>query len=499
MLLGLILTSVASLATALAPEANATSDAQLSPAASASLACGAIRLALGSSIVESSGAEYNTTARNTWNLFNSLDSPTCVVYPRTASHVQVAMASIYKLGSHYAVQAGAHSGMVGWNSISDGVLISFAHMTNASYNPSTDTVTVQPGVHWGQAADAIEAQGVSVIGGRAADVGTGLLLGGGISFTSPLFGWSADALKEMDVVLVSGKLVTATATNAYSDLFRALKGGANRFGIVTRYEIYAAHTGTKDDKRWFGGMIVYPGSSTGALSNASARYIREVTDPKAGFIAIMNTENLSAVDTNTVYVFYQGASLPDDIFGSFLSIPSTSQSLSPLSYHDISFLIPGNERGNGQQFGASSWVGDEATFLAGYNHLVNFTRTFDNQLVSSSLIISPIPQSQWKSGTARGHGATNAIGDPGVSYAAINFYPVYPAGLTTIPKDVNAGFQLLLKQTPPSPGLPLYVNECDASQDVFATYPDFATLKKTYAKYDPLRFNVGHTAGPKGL
>jgi hypothetical protein len=57
------------------------------------------------------------------------------------------------------------------------------------------------------------------------------------------------------VVLVTGELVTATATNEYADLFRALKGGANRFGIVTRYEVEAVHTGTKDDERWFGGTI----------------------------------------------------------------------------------------------------------------------------------------------------------------------------------------------------------------------------------------------------
>jgi hypothetical protein len=60
----------------------------------------------------------------------------------------------------------------------------------------------------------------------------------------------------VDVVLVTGESVTANATNKFSDLFRAVKGGANRFGIATRYELYAAHTGTKEDKDWFGGSIV---------------------------------------------------------------------------------------------------------------------------------------------------------------------------------------------------------------------------------------------------
>lgn len=88
------------------------------------------------------------------------------------------------------------------------------------------------------------------------DVGTGLLLGGGISFLAPQVGYSADTMREVDVVLVTGEIVTATATNAHSDLFRALKGGVNRFGIVTRYVVDAIPTGTKEDKPLFGGQIV---------------------------------------------------------------------------------------------------------------------------------------------------------------------------------------------------------------------------------------------------
>jgi hypothetical protein len=90
----------------------------------------------------------------------------------------------------------------------------------------------------------------------SSDVGTGLLLGGGLSWLSPSHGYAADTIKELDVILVTGELVTATATNAYSDLFRALKGGGNRFGIVTRYEVEAVHTGTHEDKAYFGGLMI---------------------------------------------------------------------------------------------------------------------------------------------------------------------------------------------------------------------------------------------------
>lgn len=60
----------------------------------------------------------------------------------------------------------------------------------------------------------------------------------------------------MDVVLVNGQQVTATATNQYSDLFRALKGGGSRFGVVTRFEVEPVRVGRRTDKNWYGGLIL---------------------------------------------------------------------------------------------------------------------------------------------------------------------------------------------------------------------------------------------------
>lgn len=179
-------------------------------------------------------------------------------------------------------------------------------MRNASYDPVRDSIILEPGIHWQEAVSALEPFGVAPVGGkivpflyrlvltgylihsfihsrgtsmqvvsgtlllscsnldlssRASDVGTGLLLGGGLSWLSPSQGYAADNFKELDVVLVNGSAITVTATNAYSDLFRALKGGGNRFGIVTRYELFAVHTGTKDDQTWFGGQMIVRAAS----------------------------------------------------------------------------------------------------------------------------------------------------------------------------------------------------------------------------------------------
>jgi len=46
----------------------------------------------------------------------------------------------------------------------------------------------------------------------------------------------------------------------------------------------------------------------------------------------------------------------------------------------------------------------------------------------------------------------------------------------------------IFHRLPRSKGFPWYINECDATQNVFATYNRYKELKNTYAKYDPTRY-----------
>ncbi|KAJ7070205.1 hypothetical protein C8F01DRAFT_1246337 [Mycena amicta] len=136
-----------------------------------------------------------------------------------------------------------------------------------------------------------------------------------------------------------------------------------------------------------------------------------------------------------------------------------------------------------------------AMYSPTFYKLSNFTAQYGDQLDACHLVVSVVPRSQRAASKARG---PNAIGDPGVAYAAMNYYAIYPAGVLVPLPAVKTGFKMLLSQVqfPENNGLPLYINECDAAQHVFATYPAFETLKSTYAKYDPTRFNVRNTLGP---
>ena len=78
---------------------------------------------------------------------------------------------------------------------------------------------------------------------------------GGISFFSPQRGFSCDLVANFELVLSSGNIVNANATSN-PDLFAALKGGQNNFGIITQIDLQLFEQGD-----FWGGTIVYPNTT----------------------------------------------------------------------------------------------------------------------------------------------------------------------------------------------------------------------------------------------
>lgn len=88
-----------------------------------------------------------------------------------------------------------------------------------------------------------EALGLGLTGGRVSTVGvSGLTLGGGASFHSGRRGFACDDIINYEVVLASGEIVNANKTSN-PRLWKALKGGSNNFGIVTRFDMAAFSAG----------------------------------------------------------------------------------------------------------------------------------------------------------------------------------------------------------------------------------------------------------------
>ncbi|KAI4183119.1 MAG: hypothetical protein L6R41_005584 [Letrouitia leprolyta] len=110
-------------------------------------------------------------------------------------------------------------------------------INRASVGPSGNFVSVGAGARWSDVYAELDVLGLGVAGGRFADVGVrGLITGGGMSYFASRYGFACDQVLNFEVALGNGHIFNANVISN-SDLWFALKGGSNNFGIVTRFDL----------------------------------------------------------------------------------------------------------------------------------------------------------------------------------------------------------------------------------------------------------------------
>ena len=206
--------------------------------------------------------------------------PACVVRPRDVQQLCAAVSVLKreydererqvgekraekKAEGLFTIRSGGHSPVSGAASIKGGVVIDLSLLCEVTPSEDGSTVVIGAGAKWMDVSKVLEEKGLGIVGGRNSAVGVGgLTLGGmlllftpipvllhycsvylrtdtkahtgGLSFFSPRFGLVCSNIVSYEVVLASGSVTTASAS-ANPDLWRALKGGSNNFGIVSRF------------------------------------------------------------------------------------------------------------------------------------------------------------------------------------------------------------------------------------------------------------------------
>lgn len=116
-------------------------------------------------------------------------------------------------------------------------MVALAGLNELQISADNSTVDVGPGNRLYDLYAYLEAYGRIAIGGRLKTIGVpGLTLIGGVHYFNNKYGYAMDNVVSYDVVLGNGTQVVASA-NSNSDLFWALKGGANNFGVVTKFTL----------------------------------------------------------------------------------------------------------------------------------------------------------------------------------------------------------------------------------------------------------------------
>ncbi|GGK76130.1 FAD-binding oxidoreductase [Streptomyces flaveus] len=118
-----------------------------------------------------------------------------------------------------------------------GVLISTKRMADVTVDPQGRYARIEAGARWEQVVACAEPHGLVPPSGSAGHVGVaGYTLAGGMGLLAREFGYAADHVRALDVVTADGELRHVTAESD-PDLFWALRGGRDNFGVVTSLEI----------------------------------------------------------------------------------------------------------------------------------------------------------------------------------------------------------------------------------------------------------------------
>lgn len=166
-----------------------------------------------------------------------------VVQPTTPQEVSKVVKYASENNIEVAVKGGGHS-TAGASSTDGGLLIYLQSMRKVTVEdwpaePGQKVFRIGGGASWGDVDNEGVKYGVHTVGGTVADTGVGgLTLGGGYGWLSGTYGLSIDCLVEVEVVLANGEIVRASE-NDNSDLFWALSGAGQNFGVATEFVMRA--------------------------------------------------------------------------------------------------------------------------------------------------------------------------------------------------------------------------------------------------------------------
>jgi FAD/FMN-containing dehydrogenase len=171
-----------------------------------------------------------------WDAKQQEVRPACRVEPSNASDVSQILDILVHNWCHFTVKGGGHSRHAGDSNSIGGVTVDLNRIAQIEIL-NGNRARVGGGANTHQVYEALDAHNLSFVGGRVGTVGIGgFTLGGGSSPFSNKYGWALDNVYEYEVVLANGTIVSASEAHN-PDLYFALRGGGNNFGIVTAFTV----------------------------------------------------------------------------------------------------------------------------------------------------------------------------------------------------------------------------------------------------------------------
>jgi hypothetical protein len=172
-----------------------------------------------------------------WDAKQQEVTPACRVEPSSAINVSSILQTLVTSWCHFSVKGGGHSREPNDSNSVAGVTIDLDRLIAIEVAQDGASARIGGGADLIQSYTALQAHNLTFVGGRVDTVGFGgYTLGGGTSPFANRNGWALDNVYEYEVVLANGTITTASE-NHNPDLYFALRGGGNNFGIVTTFTV----------------------------------------------------------------------------------------------------------------------------------------------------------------------------------------------------------------------------------------------------------------------
>jgi hypothetical protein len=212
--------------------------------------------------------------------------PTVVVLAESDEDVAAAVRWATANDLPVAVQGTGH----GLATMTEGVLVNMSRLTSVDINASAATATVEAGASWRQVVEPAARHGLAPLSGSAPHVcAMSYTLGGGMGHLARRYGYAADHVRSIDVVTADGEIRHVTAKSD-PDLFWALRGGRDNFGIATRMEIELMPV-----ERLYGGALFFDADRAADIVTAWHDWLGDAPDELTSSLAIVPFPDVPAL------------------------------------------------------------------------------------------------------------------------------------------------------------------------------------------------------------
>ncbi|CAO1601842.1 hypothetical protein XANCAGTX0491_005478 [Xanthoria calcicola] len=339
-------------------------------------------------IVSTSGSQTFAQQQNRyWSLQQLETLPVCRVTPQIAIDVAITLLVTQFFYCPFAVKSGGHAAFAGASNIQGGITVDLSSLTQVEVSKDGTVTKVGAGNRWLDVYSKLDPIGLSVVGGRVADIGVGgFTLGGGVSFFSGRHGWALDGVKCYQVVLANGQIRDINQKSD-PDLYFALRGGGNNFGIVTRFDLETFPQGLM-----WGGSTVHPPTTNASIYRAFENFANNASqNPDAALITAYAYSQGSYIFANT-YEYALPTPFPP-AFNEFTSIPNITdtQRITTLSNLTVE-LNASNPGGFREHYTTATFKNSAALQVRILDIFTQEVETIkDAAEISPALVMQPIP------------------------------------------------------------------------------------------------------------